>query len=100
MLLHLQKKGMSASLPFPYVTVKYPLGGPVFCNSVYPGSPRQGYASMKYGLSPRALIRDNASRILFLRRSTKCTYWPGEWELTGGKPDAGEDIFRCLCREA
>ena len=28
------------------------------------------------------------------------TYWPGEWEFTGGKPDPGEDIFHCLRREA
>jgi len=46
------------------------------------------------------LIRDEAGRILFLLRSTECTYWPGEWELTGGKPDPGEDIFHCLRREA
>jgi 8-oxo-dGTP diphosphatase len=55
---------------------------------------------MNYGLSPRALIRDDAGRILFLRRAAECTYWPGEWELTGGKPEAGEDIFHCLRREA
>ncbi len=55
---------------------------------------------MNYGLSPRALIRDDAGRILFIRRSSQCAHWPGEWELTGGKPDPGEDIFHCLCREA
>jgi 8-oxo-dGTP pyrophosphatase MutT (NUDIX family) len=54
---------------------------------------------MNYGLSPRALIRDDAGRILFLRRSTDTKHWPDEWELPGGKPDPGEDIFRCLCRE-
>jgi 8-oxo-dGTP diphosphatase len=55
---------------------------------------------MNYGLSPRALIRDDAGRILFIRRAVECTHWPGEWELTGGKPESGEDIFHCLCREA
>jgi 8-oxo-dGTP diphosphatase len=55
---------------------------------------------MNYGISPRALIRDNVGRILLLRRSAESSYWPGEWELTGGKPDPGEDIFHCLRREA
>jgi 8-oxo-dGTP diphosphatase len=54
---------------------------------------------MNYGISPRALIRDDIERILFLRRSPECTYWPGEWEIPGGKPDPGEDVFECVKRE-
>jgi len=61
---------------------------------------QQGLIAMNYGLSPRALIRDNAGKILFLRRAADCNHWPAEWELPGGKPDPGEDIFHCLCREA
>ena len=53
------------------------------------------------GLSHRSKkLRDDAGRILFIRRSSECTHWPGEWELTGGKPDPDEDIFHCLRREA
>ena len=54
---------------------------------------------MNFGLSPRALIRENAGRILFLRRSPESNHWPSEWELPGGKLHAGEDVFECLRRE-
>lgn len=54
---------------------------------------------MTFGISPKALILDEHQRVLVLRRSEQSTYWPGEWELPGGKPDPGESVDVALARE-
>src|SRR6204780_456830 len=94
-------RSASASLPFQTVSLKYrPRADPSFVNPFSPGSPLQRCASMNYGLSPRAMIRDDTGRIVSPRRSRECTYWPGKWELAGAKLDPGENIFFYLDREA
>lgn len=52
-----------------------------------------------FGLSPKALIRDESGRILLIRRSADSRWWPNLWELPGGKPDPGETFAQTLIRE-
>ncbi len=52
-----------------------------------------------FGLSVKAVIEDDAGRILMLRRSESSTVWPGLWDLPGGKPDLGEPFDAALVRE-
>jgi 8-oxo-dGTP diphosphatase len=51
------------------------------------------------GLSVRALIRDEQGRLLLLRRATESRHFGGQWELPGGKVDAGESFDAALIRE-
>ena len=55
---------------------------------------------MRFGLSPRVLIRDATGRALLLRRTDNAGHWPGFWELPGGKPEPGESFDRAAVREA
>lgn len=50
-------------------------------------------------LAPRAMIVDGGGRTLLLRRPVGARYWPGQWELPGGKPEPGEDWLDALGRE-
>jgi mutator protein MutT len=53
-----------------------------------------------FGLSVKAAIRDQAGRVLLIRRSPESAHWPGKWDLVGGKVDPGEDPADTLLREA
>lgn len=49
--------------------------------------------------APKGVLRDAAGRVLLVRRSLRSTYWPGLWELPGGKPDDGETLDTAVERE-
>ena len=51
------------------------------------------------GLSVKALVRDDADRILLLRRHPAATIFPGQWDLPGGKCNPGEPFWEALVRE-
>jgi 8-oxo-dGTP diphosphatase len=52
-----------------------------------------------FGLSVRAVIRDDDGRILLLKRSLRSKNFPGKWEFPGGKVDSGERFDAALVRE-
>ena len=52
-----------------------------------------------FGLSVKAVVRDSEGRCLVVRRSKSSKFWPGMWELPGGKVDAGEAFDDALRRE-
>ena len=56
--------------------------------------------SKPFGLSVKAVVRDAQGRCLVIRRSRESTFWPGMWDLPGGKVDPGETFDRALVREA
>ena len=57
-------------------------------------------SSKPFGLAVKAIIRDEAGRVLMLRRSDTSKVWPGLWDLPGGKADDGEPLDHALVREA
>lgn len=61
-----------------------------------PGSSR---VCKPFGLSVRALVRDRDGRCLVIRRSRESSFWPGRWDLPGGKLDPGETFDGALVRE-
>jgi 8-oxo-dGTP diphosphatase len=52
-----------------------------------------------WGLSVRALIRDDQGRLLLLRRSAESRHFAGQWDLPGGKAESGEPFDIALARE-
>lgn len=52
-----------------------------------------------WGLSVRALIRDEQGRLLLLLRSLESKHFGGQWDLPGGKAEAGEPFDVALIRE-
>ena len=52
-----------------------------------------------FGLAVKGVVRDENGRILFLRRSASSKWFPGKWELPGGKVDTGEPVDHALVRE-
>ena len=52
-----------------------------------------------YGMTVRAIIADEAGRLLLLRRAEQSRNFVGEWEFPGGKMDDGENVGGALCRE-
>jgi 8-oxo-dGTP diphosphatase len=53
-----------------------------------------------FGLSVKALISDAEGRCLVIRRVPDSKFWPGQWDLPGGKIDQGETFDQALLREA
>lgn len=56
-------------------------------------------ASKPFGLTVRAILRDDRGRCLLIRRSSANTRFVGCWEWPGGKVDPGEDFATALHRE-
>jgi len=52
-----------------------------------------------WGLAVYAIIRDEAGRVLILRRSKMNRNFVGAWEFPGGKQDAGESVDASIIRE-
>jgi 8-oxo-dGTP diphosphatase len=52
-----------------------------------------------FGLTVRAVVRDEQGRSLVLRRSALSKNSAGKWEWPGGKVDPGEDFAAALHRE-
>jgi 8-oxo-dGTP diphosphatase len=52
-----------------------------------------------FGLSVKAIIRDDCGRVLLLRRSSSSKGNPARWDLPGGKVDPGEPFDQALLRE-
>lgn len=52
-----------------------------------------------FRLAVRALIRDNQSRCLLVRRSKACKAFADTWEWPGGKADPGEAFDETVLRE-
>ena len=53
-----------------------------------------------FGLSVKALLcREEDRSVLLIRRAANSAYWPREWDLPGGKVDAGETFDAALRRE-
>ncbi len=52
-----------------------------------------------YGMTVRAIIADEAGRLLLLRRAAQSRNFVGEWEFPGGKMDDGEMVDEALRRE-
>lgn len=48
----------------------------------------------------KAIVRDDAGRILLIRRAESSPVDPGCWDLPGGKLDYGETLAEALVREA
>jgi 8-oxo-dGTP diphosphatase len=53
----------------------------------------------RYSLSVKVVVRDEAGRVLLLRRSPSSKHNPGLWDLAGGKVDPGESFDRAAIRE-
>ena len=53
-----------------------------------------------FGLAVKALLRDSQGRYLLIRRSLNSRFWPGKWDLHGGKVDPGESFDVAMIREA
>jgi len=56
-------------------------------------------SSKTWGLAVYAIVRDQAGRVLLLRRSKRNRNFVGTWEFPGGKQDAGESIDATVVRE-
>jgi 8-oxo-dGTP diphosphatase len=52
------------------------------------------------GVAAKAIVRDEAGRILLIKRSEHSKTDPGYWDLPGGKMDYGETLAETLIREA
>jgi 8-oxo-dGTP diphosphatase len=52
-----------------------------------------------YGLAVKALVTDAQGRVLFIRRSLASKWFRHQWDLPGGKVDAGEAFDAALHRE-
>lgn len=52
-----------------------------------------------FALSAKVLVRDEANRVLLLKRSMSSKNNRGKWDLPGGKVDAGEAFDQALLRE-
>lgn len=52
------------------------------------------------GVAVKALVVDDAGRILLIRRADNAGTDPGRWDLPGGKIDYGESLTDALVREA
>ncbi len=52
-----------------------------------------------WGMAVKAIIRDRAGRCLALRRAPDSTRYASQWDLPGGKVDAGERFDEALLRE-
>ncbi len=52
-----------------------------------------------FGLSVKALIVDGEGRYLVIQRASESSFWPGQWDLPGGKIDPGETFDQALLRE-
>jgi len=53
----------------------------------------------QFGLSVRALIRDEQGKLLLIRRSPNSKFFAGLWEVPGGKVEVGETFDQALIRE-
>jgi len=53
----------------------------------------------KWVVAPKVLVKGPSGLYLFVQRSVKSKHFASQWEVPGGKPDAGEDIGECLIRE-
>ena len=56
-------------------------------------------ATKPLGLAASAFINDGNDRFLTLRRSRNSKFFRGQWEVPGGKIDAGESLDDALLRE-
>ena len=56
-------------------------------------------AALPYDLTVRAIIEDEAGRLLLVRRSPQSIHFAGEWEFPGGKLDPGENVDAAIRRE-
>ena len=52
-----------------------------------------------YGLAVKAFVIDAQGRWLLIRRSMQSKHFRGQWDLPGGKVDAGEAFDAALVRE-
>ena len=52
------------------------------------------------GVAAKAIVRDQAGRILLIKRDEHSPTDPGCWDLPGGKMDHGETLAETLVREA
>jgi 8-oxo-dGTP diphosphatase len=52
-----------------------------------------------FAVSVKAIIRDEAGRVLLLKRKAASKGNPGRWDLPGGKIDPGEETECALRRE-
>ena len=52
-----------------------------------------------FSLAVKAVIPDEAGRVLLLRRSAANKHFVGKWEWPGGKVDPGEDFADAVVRE-
>jgi 8-oxo-dGTP diphosphatase len=56
-------------------------------------------SNKKFGLSVRAIIKDQQGRCLLVRRSNLCKHFAGKWEWPGGTANQGETFVQTLVRE-
>ena len=56
--------------------------------------------TIQIGLSPKALVANEEGRVLVIERSRESAFWPGLWDLPGGKMDPGETFDQTLVRES
>ncbi len=56
-------------------------------------------AGKPFGLAVKAFVTDPQGRWLLIRRAASSKWYPGQWDLPGGKVDAGEDFAAALVRE-
>jgi len=56
-------------------------------------------AAKPFGLAVKAFVTDPQGRWLLIRRAANSKWYPGQWDLPGGKVDPGEEFDAALARE-
>jgi 8-oxo-dGTP diphosphatase len=56
-------------------------------------------AGKPFGLAVKAFVSDPQGRWLLVRRAADSKWYPGQWDLPGGKVDPGEEFDAALVRE-
>jgi 8-oxo-dGTP pyrophosphatase MutT (NUDIX family) len=62
-------------------------------------APAHGSDSWKTRPGVRAVVVDDAGRVLALKRPDDADFWPGTWNLPGGGKDPGESFLEGAVRE-
>lgn len=51
------------------------------------------------GVAAKAIVVNTTGEVLIIRRSPRSSFWPGSWDLPGGKMDDRERLADTMVRE-